>query len=120
MQEASYVMFKNNQNITDLTNLNYTNNDFEGFCVDLLAELSRALKFCYEIKPITTLCYDDMVEEVKNKRADLAVAPLTINYVREKEIDFTKPFLSWIYTFAAVFTVSFILLLIARCSPDEW
>jgi hypothetical protein len=24
------------------------------------------------------------------------------------------------YTFAAVFTVSFILLLIARCSPDEW
>ncbi|CAF4527066.1 unnamed protein product, partial [Rotaria sp. Silwood2] len=26
----------------------------------------------------------------------------------------------WIYTFAAVFTVSFILLLIARCSPDEW
>ncbi|CAF3275199.1 unnamed protein product [Rotaria sp. Silwood2] len=120
MQEASYVMFKNNQNITDLTNLNYTNNDFEGFCVDLLAELSRALKFCYKIKPITTLCYDDMVEEVKNKRADLAVAPLTINYVSEKEIDFTKPFLSWIYTFAAVFTVSFILLLIARCSPDEW
>ncbi|CAF5136086.1 unnamed protein product, partial [Rotaria sp. Silwood1] len=79
---------------------------------------------------------------------DLAVAPLTINYAREKQIDFTKPFLSlgiailfklpkrekaglfsflsplsleiWIYTFAAVFTVSFILLLIARCSPDEW
>lgn len=27
---------------------------------------------------------------------------------------------SKMYTFAAVFTVSFILLLIARCSPDEW
>ncbi|CAF0795005.1 unnamed protein product [Adineta steineri] len=146
--EAPYVMFKNSQNISDLLYQNYTNNDFEGFCVDLLEELSRNLKFHYKIKPITTARYDDMVEEVKHKRADLAVAPLTINYAREKQIDFTKPFLSlgiailfklpkpekpglfsflsplsleiWIYTFAAVFTVSFILLLIARCSPDEW
>ncbi|CAF1512058.1 unnamed protein product [Rotaria sp. Silwood1] len=146
--EAPYVVFKNNQSITELLNQNYTNDDFEGFCVDLLKALSRILNFRYKIKPITTLRYDDMVEEIKNKRADLAVAPLTINYAREKQIDFTKPFLSlgiailfklpkrekaglfsflsplsleiWIYTFAAVFTVSFILLLIARCSPDEW
>ncbi|CAF0837193.1 unnamed protein product [Adineta ricciae] len=146
--EAPYVIYKNNSNLTDLTNIMYSNHDFEGFCIDLLEELSHALKFHYKIKPITTSRYDDMVEEVKHKRADLAVAPLTINYAREKQIDFTKPFLSlgiailfklpkpekpglfsflsplsleiWIYTFAAVFTVSFILLLIARCSPDEW
>ncbi|CAF4469613.1 unnamed protein product, partial [Rotaria magnacalcarata] len=46
-------------------------------CIDLLDELSRELKFYYKIKPITTGRYDDMVEEVKNKVADLAVAPLT-------------------------------------------
>ncbi|CAF2895654.1 unnamed protein product [Rotaria sp. Silwood2] len=146
--EPPYVMFKNNQNLTNPFSRNYTNSDFEGFCVDLLEQMSRILKFRYKIKPITTLRYDDMVEEIKAKRADLAVAPLTISYAREKQIDFTKPFLSfgiailfklpkaekaglfsflsplsleiWIYTFAAVFTVSFILLLIARCSPDEW
>ncbi|CAF1120253.1 unnamed protein product [Rotaria sordida] len=146
--EAPYIMFKNNQNMTDMLNKNYTNDDFEGFCVDLLEKLSDAIKFRYKIKPITTLRYDDMVDEVRTRKADLAVAPLTINYAREKQIDFTKPFLSlgigilfklpkrekaglfsflsplsleiWIYTFAAVFTVSFILLLIARCSPDEW
>jgi len=146
--EAPYVMFKNNQNLTDVLNRNYSNHEFEGFCVDLLEEMSRILKFRYKLKPITTSRYDDMVDEVKNKKADMAVAPLTINYAREKQIDFTKPFLSlgiailfklpkpekpglfsflsplsleiWIYTFAAVFTVSFILLLIARCSPDEW
>ncbi|CAF0763087.1 unnamed protein product [Adineta ricciae] len=146
--EPPYVMFKNSQNISEALSRNYTNHEFEGFCVDLLDELSRALKFRYKIKPILTDRYDDMVDEVKNKIADLAVAPLTINYAREKQIDFTKPFLSlgiavlfklpkpekpglfsflsplsleiWIYTFAAVFTVSFILLLIARCSPDEW
>ncbi len=60
-------MFKNNENITDALNRNYSNHDFEGFCVDLLEELSLALKFRYKIKPIKTLRYDDMVDEVKNK-----------------------------------------------------
>ncbi|CAF1301921.1 unnamed protein product [Rotaria sp. Silwood1] len=146
--EAPYVMLKNNENSSGILNLTYSNSDFEGFCIDLLEEIAHELKFSYKIKPITTGRYDDMVEEVKNKIADLAIAPLTINYAREKKIDFTKPFLSlgiailfkipkpekpslfsflsplsleiWIYTFAAIFTVSFILLIIARCSPDEW
>jgi hypothetical protein len=60
-------MFKNNQNLSDVLNRNYSNNEFEGFCVDLLDEISRVLKFNYKIKPITSGRYDDMVEEVKNK-----------------------------------------------------
>jgi hypothetical protein len=60
-------MFKNNQNLTEVSNRNYSNSEFEGFCVDLLDELSQALKFHYKIKPIMTGRYDDMVEEVKNK-----------------------------------------------------
>lgn len=60
-------MFKNSQNITDMLQKNYTNHDFEGFCVDLLEELSRALKFRYKIKPIVTNRYDDMVEAIKTK-----------------------------------------------------
>jgi len=60
-------MFKNNQNSTEFLSRNYSNSEFEGFCVDLLDELSRVLKFRYKIKPITTGRYDDMVEEVKNK-----------------------------------------------------
>jgi hypothetical protein len=60
-------MFKNNQNLSDLAHLNYSNHDFEGFCIDLLEEMSRVLKFHYKIKPITTLRYDDMVDEVKHK-----------------------------------------------------
>jgi hypothetical protein len=60
-------MFRNSQNLSDVLNRNYSNSEFEGFCVDLLEELSRQLKFRYKIKPITTGRYDDMVEEVKNK-----------------------------------------------------
>lgn len=60
-------MFKNSQNISDVLNRNYSNHEFEGFCVDLLEEMSRALKFRYKIKPIRGSRYDDMVDEVKNK-----------------------------------------------------
>lgn len=60
-------MIKNNQNITEVLSRNYSNNEFEGFCIDLLDEIARILKFRYKIKPITTGRYDDMVEEVKNK-----------------------------------------------------
>ena len=60
-------MFKNSQNISEMLQRNYTNHDFEGFCVDLLEDLSRALKFRYKIKPIVSSRYDDMVEEIKNK-----------------------------------------------------
>ena len=67
LQEPPYVMFRNSQNITEALSRNYTNHDFEGFCVDLLEELSRALKFRYKIKPIITDRYDDMVDEVRNK-----------------------------------------------------
>ena len=60
-------MFRNNQNSTDLLRNAYTNDDFEGFCIDLLEEMSQIFNFRYKIKPITTLRYGDMVEEIKRK-----------------------------------------------------
>lgn len=68
-------MLKNNQTFTDILKQNYTNDMFEGFCVDLLEELARALHFRYKIKPITTGAYDDMVQEVKMKVRYLIIIP---------------------------------------------
>lgn len=61
------MMFKNNPNLTSVANRNYSNSEFEGFCVDFLDELARILKFRYQIRPIATGRYDDMVDEVRNK-----------------------------------------------------
>lgn len=61
------MTLKSGQNFSEVANQDYSNSDFEGFCVDLIEELSRALKFRYKIKPITTSHYDDMVEEIKTK-----------------------------------------------------
>ena len=82
------------------------------------------------------------------QKADLAVAPLTISYIREQSIDFTKPFMNlgisilfkrpekknphlfsflaplsfeiWVYVMAAYMLVSFMLFVLARFSPYEW
>ncbi|XP_041351805.1 glutamate receptor ionotropic, kainate 2-like [Gigantopelta aegis] len=130
---------------------------YEGFCVDLLKELSRIVGFRYRIRLVPDGNYgapnDDgvwngMVGQIIERKADLAVAPLTINYVREQVIDFTKPFLNlgitilfkvpkrekpglfsflnplaieiWLYVIAAYLLVSFTIFILARFSPYEW
>ncbi|XP_044134172.1 probable glutamate receptor [Bufo gargarizans] len=76
--------------------------ELEGYCVDLLSELSEALKFNYTLHVVKDSRYgikdqngdwNGMVGEVIRKEADLVVAPLTITAVRENVISFTKPFM---------------------------
>ncbi|KAF6118882.1 glutamate ionotropic receptor kainate type subunit 1 [Phyllostomus discolor] len=149
--EEPYVMFRKSD--TPL----HGNDRFEGYCLDLLKELSRILGFLYDIKLVPDGKYgaqDDrgewngMVKELIDHRADLAVAPLTITYVRETAIDFSKPFMTlgigilyrkpngtnpgifsflsplspdvWVYVLLACLGVSCVLFVIARFTPYEW
>lgn len=130
---------------------------YEGFCIDLLNEISNHLGFKYEIRVAPKNeygnCNDEgvcngMVKELVEKRADLAVAGMTITYEREQVIDFTKPFWNigitilfrkpkpeppelfsflspldtqvWIYVIAVYLCVSFMMFVIARFTPYEW
>ncbi|XP_064612115.1 glutamate receptor ionotropic, kainate 2-like isoform X2 [Liolophura sinensis] len=138
---------------------NLTGNDrYEGFAVDLLKEVAKHLNFTYTIRiredkkfgnpDDITGEWNGMVRELIDKKADLAVAGMTITYRREKVIDFTKPFLNlgitilykkpdkrppqlfsflsplsievWVYMLAAYLCVSFMLFVLARFSPYEW
>ncbi|KTF87431.1 hypothetical protein cypCar_00019903, partial [Cyprinus carpio] len=114
--EAPYVMLKKNAEL-------FTDNErYEGYCVDLAAEIA--------------------------KHSDIAVAPLTITLVREEVIDFSKPFMSlgisimikkpqkskpgvfsfldplayeiWMCIVFAYIGVSVVLFLVSRFSPYEW
>ncbi|CAH1800080.1 unnamed protein product [Owenia fusiformis] len=133
------------------------NDRYEGFCVDLLAEIAKIVKFTYKIELVPDDTYgapndkgewNGMVRQLIDKKADLAVASLTINYIREQVIDFTKPFMNlgisilfkvpkrekpglfsflnplaidiWLYVVAAYFVVSFLMFILARFSPYEW
>lgn len=45
-------------------------------------------------KEVKLLLFSYTVRELIERRSDLAVASMTINYARENVIDFTKPFMN--------------------------
>ncbi|KAG7469271.1 hypothetical protein MATL_G00127160 [Megalops atlanticus] len=95
--ENPYVMRKGNYQ-------DFQGNDqYEGFCVDMLREIADILKFSFKIKLVDDGLYGapepngswtGMVGELINRKADLAVAGFTITSEREKVIDFSKPFMT--------------------------
>ncbi|XP_011303622.1 glutamate receptor ionotropic, kainate 2 isoform X2 [Fopius arisanus] len=150
-EERPYVMVRQDKNLTG-------NARFEGFCIDLLKWIAGQVGFQYAIRLVPDHMYgvydpetkewNGIVRELMEKRADLAVASMTINYARESVIDFTKPFMNlgigilfkvpssqptrlfsfmnplaveiWLYVLAAYMLVSFTLFVMARFSPYEW
>ncbi|XP_013416771.1 glutamate receptor ionotropic, kainate 2 isoform X2 [Lingula anatina] len=154
IQEPPYLMLRKAQPGVELKG----NARFYGYCVDLLAEISKLLNFNFTIKLVDDGNYgapvgpngewNGMVRELIDMKADLTVAPMTITYVREQVIDFTKPFMNlgisilfkkpeastpdlfafmsplsfevWLYMLAAYVGVSITLFVLARFSPYEW
>ncbi|KAI5732447.1 hypothetical protein M8J76_000300 [Diaphorina citri] len=150
-EEKPYVMVKNDANLTG-------NAMFEGFCIDLLKSIAAQVGFHFVLRLVPDHTYgvydhetkewNGIVKELMDKKADLAVASMTINYARESVIDFTKPFMNlgigilfkvptsqptrlfsfmnplaveiWLYVLAAYLLVSFTLFVMARFSPYEW
>ena len=77
----------------------------EGYCIDLLRQLSEQIKFTYmlylvpdgmygshELTSNGTKRWNGLVGELVYKKADMIIAPLTINPERSKVIEFSKPF----------------------------
>jgi len=77
----------------------------EGYCIDLLRKLSEQIKFTYELylvpdglygthefTPNGTKRWNGLIGELVHKKAEMIIAPLTINPERSKVIDFSKPF----------------------------
>ncbi|CAH2062145.1 unnamed protein product, partial [Iphiclides podalirius] len=151
VEEKPYVMVKEGWNLQG-------NARFEGFCIDLLARVAARAGFHYTLRLVPDNMYgardpetgqwNGIVRELMDRKADIAVASMTINYAREAVIDFTKPFMNlgigilfkvptsqptrlfsflnplaieiWLYVLAAYILVSFTLFVMARFSPYEW
>ncbi|XP_068994305.1 glutamate receptor ionotropic, kainate 2 isoform X3 [Neodiprion pinetum] len=149
--EQPYVMLGAQANLTG-------NSRYEGFCIDLLKEIAKMVGFTYRIELVPDGKYgvynyetgewNGIVRQLMDKKADLAVGSMTINYARESVIDFTKPFMNlgisilfkvptshparlfsfmnplaieiWLYVLAAYVLVSVTMFVVARFSPYEW
>ncbi|PFX17107.1 Glutamate receptor ionotropic, kainate 3, partial [Stylophora pistillata] len=75
---------------------------YEGYCIDLLNELARKLKFTYEVYISPDGKYgaenengtwNGVINEILNERTDMAISALTITERREKVVDFSFPFM---------------------------
>ncbi|XP_026531624.1 glutamate receptor 2 [Notechis scutatus] len=96
--ESPYVMMKKNFELLE------GNERYEGYCVDLAAEIAKHCGFKYKLtivgdgkygaRDAETKIWNGMVGELVYGKADIAIAPLTITLVREEVIDFSKPFMS--------------------------
>ncbi|KAL1139702.1 hypothetical protein AAG570_006680 [Ranatra chinensis] len=149
--EWPYVMMRKEKNFTG-------NARFYGFCVEVLQLISEMAGFQYTIRLVPDGKYgvydpetgewNGIVRQLMDKKADLAVGSMTINYARESVIDFTKPFMNlgisilfkvptsqetrlfsfmnplaveiWLYVLAAYVLVSMTMFIVARFSPYEW
>nr|XP_015824185.2 probable glutamate receptor [Nothobranchius furzeri] len=88
IQDEPYAMTKGSQ--------------MEGYCIDLISELSKQLGFTYRVQMVKDHRYgamdangnwNGMIGEIIRGEADLAVAPLTVTAVREHVVDMTTPFI---------------------------
>ncbi|XP_025261836.1 glutamate receptor ionotropic, kainate 2 isoform X4 [Camponotus floridanus] len=149
--EQPYVMLRSEGNFSG-------NARYKGFCIDLLKEIAHMVGFAYRIELVPDGKYgvydyetgewNGIVRQLMDKKADLAVGSMTINYARESVIDFTKPFMNlgiailfkvptshqarlfsfmnplaieiWLYVLAAYVLVSVTMFVVARFSPYEW
>uniref|UniRef100_A0A0X3NGZ5 Glutamate receptor ionotropic, kainate 2 n=1 Tax=Schistocephalus solidus TaxID=70667 RepID=A0A0X3NGZ5_SCHSO len=158
IEDKPFVMYKGQ--LTANGEKSIDPKDWHGFCIDLLNECAAALQFNYTVHPVADGTYgsatiingievwDGIIGELQFKKADLAVAMLTINYEREKVIDFTTPFMNlgvsiifkkpvgqqpdlfaflrplsptvWGYVLIAYVGVSMALFFVGRFSPYEW
>ncbi|XP_040918542.1 glutamate receptor U1-like [Toxotes jaculatrix] len=76
--------------------------ELEGYCIDLISELSKKLGFKYKLHLVKDNRYgamdasgnwSGMIGEIIRGEADLAVAPLTLTAIREQHVDMTTPFM---------------------------
>ncbi|XP_054159450.1 ionotropic receptor 25a-like [Oppia nitens] len=142
------------------TSVNDTKNeDFYGYCIDLLKEILNHTKeedkFTYELYVVDKFGTKDeskkwsgMIGELAEKRADIALGPISVMAERETVVDFTVPYYDlvgitilmrkpsvpshlfkfltvletnvWLCILAAYFFTSFLMYLFDRLSPYSY
>ncbi|KAK7085043.1 hypothetical protein SK128_002474 [Halocaridina rubra] len=92
VQQPPFIMKRKNDEGQD---------EFYGYCIELINEIKEIIKFEYEIYEAPdgkfgTMDEDHqwngMIKELIEKRADIALAPLSVMAERENVVDFTVPY----------------------------
>jgi len=74
----------------------------EGFCIDLIKELAKVVKFKFEFYLVEGGGYGSfkngrwtgMIADLRSQKADMAVIDMSITSIRQTAVDFTMPYMS--------------------------
>merc|ERR1719228_1083659 len=75
---------------------------YEGFCIELIKELAKEVKFKYEFYLVEGGGYGSfkngrwtgMIADLRSRKADLAVIDMSITAIRQTAVDFTMPYMN--------------------------
>ncbi|XP_030746457.1 glutamate receptor ionotropic, kainate 2-like [Sitophilus oryzae] len=125
------------------------NGRYYGYSIDLIAEIAKILNITFEFQITQDNLPANLVKDLKERRADLAICDFTITPERREAIDFSMPFMTlgigilhkkaeeveeanmygflgplsskvWFYIGALYLFMSFLLVFIARMSAEDW
>lgn len=65
--------------------------EYQGFAIELWQEIARRLNYNYRIEGVETV--GELLENVENLAADIAIGGISITAERESRLDFSYPFL---------------------------
>ena len=65
-----------------------------GYLLDLMSELASITHLNYSLEPVVNKSYGQMVEMLEADQADIVLADLSVNSIREQKIDFSIPFMN--------------------------
>ncbi|CAF3366348.1 unnamed protein product [Rotaria sp. Silwood1] len=145
-------------NLKELRGRIFDFHQLEGYCVDLAKKVCSTLNITCQFRIVpdgrfgsknkSTGIWDGMIGEVIYRKADMAIAPLTISQIRTEVVDFSTPFMNlgisimiskpdaekagvfsfmnpvsmeiWLCLSLAYFAVSVILFLTSRVVNSGW
>jgi len=75
---------------------------YEGFCVDLIKELAKVVKFKFKFQLEPKGAYgrlkdgkwDGMIAELRSQQADMAAIDMSVTAIRQSAVDFTMPYMN--------------------------
>jgi len=101
-----YVMEKEEAKLLNIETRNRLSflERYEGFCVDLIKELAKVVKFKFKFQlqaegsygnkdPLTGQ-WTGMIKDLRTQKADMAVIDMSITSVRQTAVDFTMPYMN--------------------------
>lgn len=160
--QAPFVMKKKKKLDKNNPEPLFGHDQYEGFCISMMKVIAERLKLDWEIRVLENGTYGalvtntvtkkpewtGMMKELIDGRAHIALGAFTISYLREKYVDFTKPFMSlgisilfkkpvgekpglfsflrplaleiWVYLVASYLVVTLSIYAMARFTPYEW